>query len=341
MILYLASQGHVIMVNLASQISMKTRKRKIPILLGPTAVGKTAVSVPLASKLNAEIISADSRLVYKHLDIGTAKPTIEEMGGIPHHMINLVSPGDDFTVADFKELAYRKINEIHGFGKEALIVGGTGLYIRALVDNPSFQHQPPVPELRERILKEIEEKGSQAVHDELAEIDGDAAEVIHPHNIPRLVRAIEVIRSTGIKFSDSVRLDRERSSEENPWDWVIVGLKMDRELLYKRINQRVKDMIDSGWESEVGNLLAMGFAGDEKPLTGLGYRDIVLLVKGETAMDEAIEKIRQDTRRFAKRQMTFTRKIPGITWIEIDEGFDPDIISDHILKLVRQKTAGI
>jgi tRNA dimethylallyltransferase len=318
-------------VNYNPESLMESYKTTIPILLGPTATGKTPVSIALAKKINAEIISADSRLVYRFLDIGTAKPSLSEMQDIPHHLIDLVNPDENFTVAGYKKLAYKKIDEILASGKIPLVVGGTGLYIRALVENPSFQNLPPDPDMRGEILREIDEKGSQAVYRELAELDPDAAEKIHPNNIPRLVRAIEVVRSKNVKFSESVRHDRERSGDKNPYSWVLVGLNMDREVLYKRINARVKLMIDAGWVDEVKNILDMGFTGNEKPLMGLGYRDIISLIKGEIDLNAAIENIARDTRRFAKRQMTFFRKIPDINWIELDEGYDT---SDVVSKII-------
>lgn len=309
---------------------------EIPILLGPTAVGKTAVSISLAQKLQAEIVSADSRLVYKFLNIGTAKPILDEMRGIPHHLIDIVEPDENFTVADFKNLAYEKINEIQASAKTPLVVGGTGLYVRALVDNPSFQDLPSDPELRDEILREIDVKGQQALFDELRKIDPEAAEKIHPNNIPRLVRAIEVVRSKRERFSDAVKRDMERSVAENPFRWKLIGLNMDRELLYERINRRVRLMFDAGWIDEVNKILGMGYTGDEKPLKGLGYRDIIALIRGETSLDTAIENIARDTRRFAKRQMTFFRKIPDIHWIKLENGYDIDVEVAGILEIVGQ-----
>lgn len=313
---------------------MQNSARPIPILLGPTAVGKTAVGISLAELLSAEIISADSRLVYKYMDIGTAKPTSSEKRGIPHHLIDLVNPDEDFTVADYKNLAYEKIKELLESNTNPLVVGGTGLYIRALVDNPSFQNLPPNPELRDELVREIEERGSQALYDELAKIDPVAAEKIHPNNIPRLVRAIEVIRSKDEVFSESVERDRIRSDSENPYSWLLIGLDMDRELLYKRINSRVRQMFDSGWIDEVKKILDMGFTVNEKPLTGLGYRTIISLLKGEIDLNRAIDTISRDTRRFAKRQMTFFRKIPDIHLIRISEDSDISGIVSSILSLL-------
>jgi tRNA dimethylallyltransferase len=313
---------------------MKSCMKTIPIILGPTATGKTAVSIALSKRLNYEIISADSRLVYRLLDIGTAKPSLSERQGIPHHLIDLINPDEDFTVADYKKLAYGKIDELLASGKMPLIVGGTGLYIRALVENPSFQNLPPDPDLRGEIHREIDERGSRAVYSELAELDPDAAEKIHPNNIPRLVRAIEVVRSKNAKFSDSVRLDQERTGDKNPYSWILVGLNMDRELLYKRINSRVKSMIDAGWVDEVKKILDMGFTGNEKPLMGLGYRDMISLIRGEIDINMAIENIARDTRRFAKRQMTFFRKIPDIHWIELEVGYDASDVETKILEII-------
>jgi len=315
---------------------MPETMKEVVVLLGPTAAGKTAVSIPLARALDAEIISADSRQVYTGLDIGTAKPSRTERGGIPHHLIDIVPPNADFTVADFQKLAFEKLEEIHSRGKNALVVGGTGLYIRALVDRPAYQSQPPVPHLRREILEDIADRGSAAVHDELARFDPDAAAGIHPNNIPRLVRAMEVVRATGRRFSDAVRADRARSGEESLYNWHIVGLNMDRELLYDRINRRVLKMVDDGWVNEVRDLLDGGCSGEEKPLQGLGYRDIVSVVRGEKKLEDVVDIVQRDTRRFAKRQLTYFRKLEGIRWLVLEDGFDPEAEAARILERARQ-----
>jgi len=307
--------------------------RELIVLLGPTAVGKTAVSIPLARALDAEIISADSRQVYYALDIGTAKPTMSERGGVRHHLIDIATLESDFTVADFQRLALQTLEEIHRRGKRALIVGGTGLYIRALVDRPTYQDQPPIPELRREILEEIADRGAQALYDELVASDPEAAAKIHPNNLPRLVRALEVIRSTGRRFSDGVKRDQE-TRERSSYRWRLIGLTAERERLYERINRRVTKMIHSGWVEEVWSLLSGPCSGDEKPLKGLGYRDIVAYVRGEKSLDAALELIRRDTRRFAKRQMTYFRRLQAIHWIELGAEVDPQEIAGMILELV-------
>jgi tRNA dimethylallyltransferase len=308
---------------------------RIVILLGPTAVGKTAVSIPLARALDAEILSADSRQVYVGMDIGTAKPTASERGGIRHHLLDIVHPRDEFTVAEFQRLAFETIGEILGRGKAVLVVGGTGLYIRALIDRPGYQDQPPLPELRREILEEIAGRGAQAVYDELSAIDPSAAQKIHPNNIPRLVRAMEIIRATGRKFSDAVEHDRA-TEKESPYDWILIGLNTDRERLYDRINRRVVKMIHSGWIEEVKNLLESGCCGDERPLKGLGYREIVQYVRGQKTLDSALELIKRDTRRFAKRQMTFFRRLEPVHWMELDPGTEPAMIAGRIMELVSE-----
>jgi tRNA dimethylallyltransferase len=312
-----------------------TAQKDIIILIGPTASGKTAVSIPLALKQNAEIISADSRLVYKGLDIGTAKPTMEERGGIPHYLIDLVNPNQEFTVAEFQKLALEKIDEIHKRGKVALVVGGTGLYVRSLVDNPSFQDQPPVALLREQILEEIAERGAVELYKELENFDPEAASKIHPNNIPRLVRALEVVRATGHPFSESIRLDHEQKPENLPYRWIIIGLNLKREILYDRINRRVLKMVADGWVDEVQYLLKCGYTGAEKPLTGLGYRDVVRYCKGEISLEEAIELTQRDTRRFSKRQMTFFRGIAGINWVDLHENNDPVETALRVMEISR------
>jgi tRNA dimethylallyltransferase len=293
-------------------------KKSAPVILGPTASGKTPVGVKIAELLNSEVISADSRLVYRQLDIGTAKPTAEEMGPVPHHLIDIVNPDESFSVADYQSQAYQKMAEIFTEGKIPVIVGGTGLYIRALENNPSFQNQPPDDSVREKILEELDESGTDALYAELKEFDPSAAEKIHPNNIPRLVRALEVIRLTGRKFSEGIDSD-ESSENECPYKFVLYGLKPDRELLYTRINDRVDKMIADGWVEEVRRILDGGYTGNEKPLAGLGYRDMIKYVRGECTLGDAVERVKRDTRRFAKRQMTWFRSMENIEWMEIDE----------------------
>jgi len=306
-------------------------RHEVIIITGPTAIGKTAVSIALARAIGAEIISADSRQVYIGLDIGTAKPSMSERGGVRHHLIDIVAPQSDFTVADFQRLAFEALDEIHRRGKRALIVGGTGLYVRALADRPSFQGQPPIPELRREILEEIARRGAQSLYDELARLDSEAASKIHPNNIPRLVRALEVIRATGRPFSEGVRTDRDRP-DESDFLWRIIGLSMDREALYRRINQRVIDMIHQGWLDEVRDLLQSSATGNEKPLMGLGYKDVVDHIRGRQSLDSAIERIQRDTRRFAKRQLTYFRTLKGIQWIDLESPFDPFVVAGTILE---------
>ena len=315
---------------------MSVEKRSVIILIGPTAVGKTALSIPLARALDAEIISADSRQVYRGLDIGTAKPSTSERRSVRHHLIDIVPPESDFTVADFQRLGFEALEDIQRRGKRALVVGGTGLYVRALVDRPSYQNQPPVSDLRREILEEIADRGAQALYDELRRIDPDAAERIHPNNLPRLVRAIEVIRATGRRFSDGVRRDAEERAE-SPYRWHLIGLTTNRERLYERINQRVVRMIHEGWVEEVRNLLSCGCTGEEKPLKGLGYREMVAYVRGECSLERALELIRRDTRRFAKRQYTYFRRLEGIRWLELDSDFDPARTARTVLELIGEE----
>jgi len=308
-------------------------KQKEIVLLGPTAVGKTKVSVIVAQVLGAEIVSADSRLVYKELDIGTAKPTMEERGGVPHHLIDVVDIWSEFTVADFQKLAFKALDDIHSRGRKALVVGGTGLYLRALVDLPSYQNVPPMPDLRREIMKEIQEYGSLALYEELKRFDPSAASKIHPNNIPRLVRAVEVVRATGRRFSEVIEHDRRRKAE-SPYNWLLIGLTMDRGKLYDRINRRVKEMVQRGWVDEVRALIAKGATGEEKPLKGLGYKDIIAYLVGKQSLDEAVEKIQRDTRRFAKRQMTFFRMINDVKWIEVDYSEAPQDVARKVISLI-------
>lgn len=294
-------------------------KTKIVIIGGPTATGKTALSVELAKMHNGEIISADSVQIYKKLDIGSAKPTKDEMAGIPHHMIDIIEPTDTFSVADFVERAKEYIKDISSRGKLPIIVGGTGLYISSLVDNVSFAEAETDLSLREELNKKAEKIGAEALHAELSEIDADAAENIHPNNIKRVVRALEIYYSTGKTMTEHNAVSKIVPS---PYDARMYALTAEREVIYNRINKRVDIMVNDGLFTEVESLLNSGVTRDMQSMQGIGYKEIVSYFEGELSKDEAVSAVKQNSRRYAKRQLTWFRRDERYTWLDITKNID-------------------
>lgn len=278
---------------------------KVIVITGPTATGKTALSVKIAQEFDGEIISADSIQIYKKLDIGSAKPDIAEMQGIPHHLMDFLAPDDEFSVADYVKCAKEKIDDILSRGKLPIITGGTGLYISSLVDNVEFSESDKNEELREKLRQELEEKGAEFMHAYLREIDPESAEAIHPNNTKRVLRAIEIYETTGV-----TRTQQEKVSKliKSPYDFCLIGLNCDRELLYERINKRVDIMKDAGLFDEVMNLLEDGISPDAQSMQGIGYKEVVMALLGEITEEDAIELIKKNSRNYAKRQLTWFRR---------------------------------
>ena len=300
--------------------------KSVIVVVGPTASGKTKLSIELAKAVNGEIVSADSMQVYKYMDIGTAKPDLEEMSGIRHYMIDEVLPGEEFSVARFQELALKYIEEIHAKGKIPIVTGGTGLYINSLVYNINFSETISDWELREKLKNEAKEKGNRYLHDRLKEIDPEAAARIHENDLKRIIRAIEVYTHTQKPISYHQEISRLKPPEYN---YILIGLRMDRELLYERINRRVDIMIDRGLIDEVRKLRNLGFVKNTVAMQGLGYKEILWYLKGELTLDEAVDLLKRETRRYAKRQMTWFRRMEGIYWIDVDKiGNEPEIIKN-------------
>ncbi|MDW8106283.1 MAG: tRNA (adenosine(37)-N6)-dimethylallyltransferase MiaA [Armatimonadota bacterium] len=284
--------------------------QRVVVILGPTAVGKTEIGMELAVRWGAEIISADSSAVYRGLDIGSAKPTPEEQQRVRFHLIDVVDPSEVFTAARFRELALQAIEDIQRRGKRVLIVGGTGLYIRVLLHGFSLAPPPADPEIRARWRAEVARVGAPALHERLRQIDPVAAARIHPNDAVRITRALEVYEMTGIPISQW----QQRAPSELPA--LKIGLTMPRELLYRRIDERVDKMIAQGMLQEVQQLLQKGYNPEQPALKGLGYRHLIGYIQGCTRWDEAVRLWKRDTRRFAKRQMTWFRKEPGVHWID-------------------------
>ncbi|NPV52598.1 MAG: tRNA (adenosine(37)-N6)-dimethylallyltransferase MiaA [Firmicutes bacterium] len=285
-------------------------------LAGPTAVGKTELSIELALRMNAEVVSCDSMQIYRYMDIGTAKPSPAERRGVPHHLIDIADPGEAFNVARYQELARRAIDGILARGKLPLLVGGTGLYLRAATTDYLF----PVPEanweVRERLRVQAEEIGVQGLYEELRRVDPVAAGRIHPNDLRRIVRALEVHILTGQPISELQEGHEGRVFHYNPT--VTICLMRNRAALYARINARVDRMIEMGLVDEVQWLLQRG---NKKTLTSAqatGYKEITYYLAGLCTLDEAISLIKRNTRRYAKRQITWFKKEPGVTWVNLD-----------------------
>lgn len=277
---------------------------KIIAVVGPTASGKSALAVDIALRFGGEVVSADSMQVYRHMDIGTAKPAVEEMRGIPHHMIDVVDPDEEFSAADFREMASVVIDHIQKRGKVAIVAGGTGLYIRALIrglaDTPKGD-----PLMREELKMEAEEYGREFLHEKLKRIDPVAAENIHANNVVRVIRAIEVAMLADRKLSE---VHERHGFGESPYDVMMLGIDMERALLCKRIEERVDRMIGTGLKGEVERLLEMGYDRNLKPMRGVGYKEMCAHILDAIPIDRAVELIKRDSRRYAKRQMTWFRK---------------------------------
>lgn len=286
-------------------------KPKVIVIVGPTASGKTDLSIRLAKELNGEIISADSMQIYKKMTIGTAKPTKEEMQGIPHHMIDIIEPNEDFNVAKYKNMAEEKIEEILAKGKQPIIVGGTGLYVDTLVKGIEFFDIENDFEYREKLENEVKEKGVDWLYDELKKVDSEAAENIEKNNVRRVIRALEIYKVTG---KTKTELDKE-SVKGSKYDYIIFGLLWNREKLYERINLRVDIMLKDGLIEEVKSLIGNeGFS--KTALQGLGYKEVVEYLENKVSYEEMVEKIKMETRRYAKRQMTWFKRNPDIIWLE-------------------------
>jgi len=302
--------------------------RRVYIITGATAVGKTAVALCIAKRIGAEIVSADSRQVYIGMDIGTAKPSSADRKAVRHHLVDIVRPDEDYNVALFKDQALEAIEDIHCRGLNAIVVGGTGFYIRALWEGLTFQGVGRDDDVRAAIEAEIESKGRQAVYDELKRLDPEGAEKIHPNNIPRMVRALEVVRLTGRPFSEIV--DKPAGKEGPAHEYSAICVDMDREALYRRINRRVEEMVHIGWPEEVARLIDEGFSPDLRAMNALGYREMVDYVEGVVSLRQAIDAICKATRNFAQRQLTFFRGLEGLKWVDVDPSIDTEAIVSSV-----------
>ncbi|MEN6411185.1 MAG: tRNA (adenosine(37)-N6)-dimethylallyltransferase MiaA [Veillonellales bacterium] len=283
-------------------------------IIGPTAVGKTKISIDLAKMLGTEIISGDSMLVYRGMNIGTAKPTLAERDGVIHHLIDILEPSEEFTVVDFQARASQCIADINRRGKLPILAGGTGLYVKALLEGYLFHPAPGDAEYRFHLEKLAQDHGNQYLHDRLARVDPITASRLHPNDQRRIVRALEVVHLGGDAFSSGTL-----SENKLIYDAVVIGLTIDRTILYQRINQRVDQMLEQGLVAEVKALLEQGISTGYQSMQGIGYKEIAAYLKGEADLSTASEKVKQATRHFAKRQLTWYRKMPYVVWFDVNE----------------------
>lgn len=289
-------------------------KQKLVVIIGPTAVGKTKLSIELAKRFNGEIISGDSMQIYRKMDIGTAKIKENEMEGIPHHLIDIKEPAESFSVAEFQHLVRAKINEISGKGELPIIVGGTGLYIQSVIYDYQFSDAPADEVFRFMLEAKVKEIGNDALYQELVGIDPVSASQIHPNNVRRVIRALEIYHCTNKTMS-------EYQNEQQPdllYDTALIGLTMEREMLYERINYRVALMMEEGLLEEVKALYQQGLR-DCQSIQAIGYKEIYEFLDGKVTMNEAAENLKQNSRRYAKRQLTWFRNKMDVEWFDMTD----------------------
>ncbi|MFA7216178.1 MAG: tRNA (adenosine(37)-N6)-dimethylallyltransferase MiaA [Bacillota bacterium] len=289
-------------------------KKPLLVITGPTAAGKTDVSLIVAEKLRGEIVSADSMQVYRYMNIGTAKPTTAEMKRVRHHMIDIVDPWQEFSVAEYQRLAKERIEDIQNRGRLPVVVGGTGLYINSLVYNLDFADTVSDQKFRNYLTRISEERGKEYLFEMLKRVDPGTAQRLHINDVRRVIRALEVYHCSGRPMSAR----RNIAASNLPYNLIMFGLRMDRERLYERIEGRVDKMIENGLVEEVEGLLEMGCTGDMVSMQGLGYKEIIGYLEGRLTLSEAIDILKRDTRRFAKRQFTWFKRDDRIIWKDVD-----------------------
>lgn len=304
------------------------------ILAGPTGIGKTNISIKIAKELNGEIISADSMQIYEDMDIGSAKVTKEEMEGIRHHLIDFLSPNESFSVAQFSELAKEKIDIIDSENKLPMLVGGTGLYINSLIYNYSFAASNKDEEYRKYLEAIAEEKGVNYVHEMLKDVDMDSYNRLYPNDLKRVIRALEVYKVTGVPISVAMKDD---DIYDIPYKVYYYVLNMDRSKLYERINKRVDLMMEAGLLDEVKNLSKSGLTREMQSMKGIGYKELLEYLDGEVSLDKAVENIKQFSRNYAKRQLTWFRKDPRVIWIDKDNFNNDEEVAEFIISDVKKK----
>lgn len=310
-------------------------KKPLVVLTGPTAVGKTKLSITLAKALGGEIISADSMQVYKHMDIGSAKITEKEMDGVPHHLIDVLSPFEEFHIVRFQELAKKAMEDIYSRGRIPVFVGGTGFYIQAITKDIDFTEGEEDKQYREELSRLAAEKGNEFLHEMLRNIDPKSAEEIHANNVKRVIRALEFYKENGFPISQH---NEEQKQNETPYNLAYFVLNAPRELLYERIDRRVDEMMENGLVKEVQKLKDMGCRREMTSMQGLGYKEILSFLEGEVPLEEAVRILKRDTRHFAKRQLTWFRRESDVIWVDKDKfSFDEEKILEYMLSVCKER----
>ena len=319
---------------------MNTEKKKpLIILTGPTAVGKTALSVKLAKVINGSIISADSMQVYRGMDIGSAKVTKEEMGGIKHYLIDVLEPDEEFHVVRFQQMAKEAMAEIYQEGKIPILTGGTGFYIQSVLYDIDFTSQQEDIAYRERLEQLAKEQGNEALHAMLQEVDPVSAEKIHANNVKRVIRALEFYEKTGTPISEH---NEKEAAKESPYVFCYFVLNDDRQRLYERIELRIDQMLEQGLVDEVRKLKEKGYHKEMVSMQGLGYKEILAWLDGEISYEEAVYILKRDTRHFAKRQLTWFRREKDVIWVDKDKfNYDNDSILSFMTAKIDKLTGGL
>ncbi len=307
-------------------------QNKIIAVAGPTASGKTALAIEISKRFHGEVVSCDSMQIYRGMDIGTAKPSKAEMCGIPHHMIDIAEPDERYSVAEFVKAARACIDDILARGRLPVLAGGTGLYMDSIINNTDFAEQKSDGKFRGELQQYAEKHGVDALHAMLAERDPEAAEKIHPNNIRRVIRALEVCHLTGKTFT---QVNRE-ALREPIYDALIFGLEMPRDVLYGRINERVDRMMSEGLEDEVRRLYDSGIDPDCTAMQAIGYKELAEYFRGESGRDEAIEKIKRESRRYAKRQLTWFKRNPKIIWLMLQDCYSLNKIREKCFTFINK-----
>ena len=310
-------------------------KQPLIVLTGPTAVGKTSLSISLAKAVNGEIISADSMQVYKKMDIGSAKIRSEEMQGIPHYLVDVLEPEEEFHIVKFQQMAKKAMEDIYSRGKIPILVGGTGFYIQAVTKDIDFTEAQQENDYRKELEALAEEKGGEHLHEMLRKVDPVSADAIHAHNVKRVIRALEFYNQNGSPISAH---NKEQKQHESPYNLAYFVLNMPRELLYERIDLRVDQMMKEGLLEEVSRLKEEGCHRGMVSMQGLGYKEILAYLDGEYPLEEAVRVLKRDTRHFAKRQLTWFRREQELTWVNKDQfSYQEDQILDYMLEICRKK----
>ena len=299
-------------------------REKLIVILGPTAVGKTQLSIDLAKALDTEIISGDSMLVYKGFDIGTAKPTAQEMDGVVHHLINILEAQENFNVADFHQLVKPIISRLNQQGKVPILAGGTGLYVKSLLEGYVFNETSGDPAYREHLESLAAQHGRQYVYDMLMQADPQTAQRLHINNFQRIIRALEVHHLGNEQISQSSYF---AETGKLVYDVYVIGLRRERAALYERINRRVDMMMADGFIEEVKQLMASGVKNDWQPMKGIGYKEMAAYLEGSISLETAVEEMKKATRHFAKRQFTWYKKMPYVNWYDVDKTEYKDLVN--------------